>query len=311
MSFDKPQLAALCARHGRVARVVVARVQGSTPREAGAAMLVWQNGQTGTIGGGALELMATQAAQRALTTGQDYHSQHALGPDMGQCCGGAVHLWTEIYDMARVQALDDQFIARGDGTMPDALRRTLGRWRAGIEIPAPVLCDGWLAEPVQAPRRPLWIWGAGHVGRALVQVLSPLPDFDITWVDISDEKFPNTPPERTTKLIATEPERAVRFAPERAEHLIVTHSHAIDLALCHALLDHGFSFAGLIGSKTKWARFRNRLTALGHSDRAIARVTCPIGTPSHGKHPFAIAIGVGHTLLENDTGSRIRLESIA
>ena len=86
--------------------------------------------------------------------------------------------------------------------------------------------------------------------------------------------------------------RVMPYAPQDALHLILTYSHQLDLALCHRLLGHGFEFAGLIGSKTKWARFRARLTALGHSPEQIARLTCPIGRPELGKHPQAIAIGV-------------------
>jgi xanthine dehydrogenase accessory factor len=89
----------------------------------------------------------------------------------------------------------------------------------------------------------------------------------------------------------------VRYAPKKADHLILTYSHEIDLDLCHRLLGHGFRSAGLIGSRTKWARFRKRLAALGHAPAAIERITCPIGTPALGKHPQAIAIGVAAAML--------------
>jgi xanthine dehydrogenase accessory factor len=98
-------------------------------------------------------------------------------------------------------------------------------------------------------------------------------------------------------LCARHPEGLAAFAPVHAEHLIVTYSHALDLALCHALLQRGFVFAGLIGSATKWARFRSRLRDLGHPPEAIARITCPIGDPALGKHPQAIALGVGAALV--------------
>lgn len=311
MAFDKSELLTHCARHGRVARVVISKVQGSAPREPGAAMLVWHDGQTGTIGGGALEYDAARAARAALISGQDSQSHHALGPDLGQCCGGAVQLWTEVFDHARATALADDVVVRGNGPMPAALRRSLDRWRAGLEPPRTLLCDGWLAEPAPTPTRHLWVWGAGHVGRALVQVMAPLPAFHITWVDVSADKFPPDPQPQIDRLIAQDPSSLVRFAPAEAQHLIVTHSHSIDLALCHALLGHGFGFAGLIGSATKWARFRKRLAALGHDAHAIGRIQCPIGTPAHGKHPFAIAIGVANGLLGLQHHSAQRLESIA
>jgi xanthine dehydrogenase accessory factor len=86
-------------------------------------------------------------------------------------------------------------------------------------------------------------------------------------------------------------------APVGAEHLILTYSHAIDLDLCHRLLGHGFASCGLIGSASKWARFRSRLVGLGHAPGQIARIQCPIGEPALGKHPQAIALGVGAALL--------------
>lgn len=144
------------------------------------------------------------------------------------------------------------------------------------------------------PARPLWIYGAGHVGRALVHVMAPLPDFAITWVDTDADRFPDTD---VTTLVARDPALVVRHAPPEADHLILTYSHEIDLALCHAVLSHKFNNAGLIGSATKWARFRTRLAALGHSPAQISRIACPIGDPSLGKHPAAIALGVATAMI--------------
>jgi len=147
------------------------------------------------------------------------------------------------------------------------------------------------------PARPLWIYGAGHVGRALVNVMAPLPDFDITWVDTHADRFPQT---EVTTLVATDPAQAVRHAPKDTDHLILTYSHEIDLALCHAVLCHDFHSAGLIGSATKWARFKTRLAALGHSHAQISRIACPIGDPCLGKHPAAIALGVATAMISRD-----------
>ncbi len=295
MAFDLDALRAAVAAHGRVARVVIAAVRGSSPREVGAAMLVWDGGQSGTIGGGALEYAA---ARRALE-GAVGLSHHALGPEMGQCCGGAVSLLTEVYDAEVVTRLEDEVIARpvSGGAMPLAVKRVLAEARGQGRRPEAQLVEGWMIEPVALPARSLWIWGAGHVGRALVDVMTPLPDMAITWVDTAPERFPEAVPEGVTVVPAANPADLVRHAPRGAEHLVLTFSHALDLELCHRLLEHDFAFAGLIGSATKWARFRSRLAALGHPPERIARITCPIGAPELGKHPQTIAVGVAAQFL--------------
>lgn len=236
-------------------RITVAQTAGSTPREAGAQMLVWPDRTEGTIGGGALEWQAMAQARQMLAAGQDQHrATIPLGPAMGQCCGGSVTLVWE-----RTAQLD-----------------------AG-------------------PRRALWIYGAGHVGRAIVHVMQPLPQFDITWVDIAPERFA---PADVTTLVAADPVQVVPYAPDTAAHLIVTHSHQIDLALCHAILSRQFDSCGLIGSATKWARFRARLAALGHGPAQIARIACPIGDVSLGKHPAALALGVATAMIGSQRAER-------
>ena len=291
--FDREALGAALADHGRIARIVVARVEGSGPREVGAAMLVWAGGQSGTIGGGALEFQAGARGRSMLAAGGRQVTREALGPSLGQCCGGAVTLVTEVFDAVPAGPL----VARSlDGSaMPLAVKRLLAAARGQGALPALTMVQGWLVEPVSMPKRPLWIWGAGHVGRALVSVLAPLPDFAVTWVDVAPERFSEAAGVRI--LPVTDPAKAVALAPHEAEHLIVTFSHALDLDLCHRLLIHGFAHCGLIGSATKWARFRARLRALGHDQAEIARITCPIGDPALGKHPQAIAVGVAAHLL--------------
>lgn len=299
--FDLAGLQAAVAAHASVARVVIAAYDGSSPREVGAAMLVWSDGQSGTVGGGALEWQAIKRARSMLATGGSRLDREALGPKLGQCCGGAVTLLTEVYAAAEVAGLDDQVIARAvDGrNMPLAVKRLLAARRGQGVLPRPHLVQGWFVEPVARPMRHIWIWGAGHVGRALVAVLAPLPGVAITWVDVGPERFPQTLPEHTRALPVPDPALAVTLAPKEAEHLVLTYSHALDLELCHRLLGHGFARAGLIGSVTKWARFRSRLAALGHTPEAVAQIDCPIGDPSLGKHPQAIAIGVAAAMLHS------------
>lgn len=299
--FNLEGLAAALSVQGRVARVVIAAHDGSSPREAGAAMLVWQCGQSGTIGGGALEWEAASEARAMLAAGGARLRRVPLGPALGQCCGGAVSLLTEVYDSLPVA--EAGVIARSvDGrAMPLAVKRVLDRARAQGICPAPQLLQGWFVEPVAAPVRDLWIWGAGHVGRALVGVLAPLPGLRITWVDVAADRFPETIPDGVTALPVADAARLVEHAPKDAEHLVLTYSHALDLDLCHRLLTHGFARAGVIGSATKWARFRSRLASLGHAPGAIGRIDCPIGDPGLGKHPQAIAIGVAQAVLRQAT----------
>jgi xanthine dehydrogenase accessory factor len=302
--FDLRALQAAVAARGRVARVVIASVAGSSPREVGAAMLVWDGGQSGTIGGGALEWQAAAAARVMLAAGGARVSKHALGPDLGQCCGGAVSLVTEVFDAAaldRLAVLDGGTLRRvaGDAPVPLAVTRALARARDRGTVPGLLLADGWVLEPVAVPSRALWVWGAGHVGRAIVGVLAPLPGLALTWVDTDAARFPDHIPDGVAQRVAPDPGALVGDSPRDAEHLILTYSHAIDLDLCHRLLGHGFSACGLIGSATKWARFRARLAALGHAPGEIARIRCPIGAPSLGKHPQAIAIGVAADILSH------------
>ena len=230
-------------------RITITKTAGSAPRDAGTQMLVWADRIEGTIGGGTLEWEAMAEARRMLRDGRASHAARiALGPALGQCCGGAVSLSWDLADTI---------------TPPTA--------------------------------QPLWIYGAGHVGRAIVNVMAPLPDYAITWVDTHADRFPET---QITTLVAADPVRAVKHAPANADHLILTYSHEIDLALCHAVLSHDFNSAGLIGSATKWARFKGRLAALGHSSGQISRIACPIGDPSLGKHPAAIALGVATAMIK-------------
>lgn len=310
MSLDLAGLRAAVAAHGTVIRVVIADVAGSSPRDPGAAMLVWADGQSGTIGGGALEWQAAADARAMLATGApDRLTRHALGPSLGQCCGGAVTLAMERWDAARLAGIDPTrpFLRRinGDAPAPLALRRALRDARGTGVAPGVKLAQGWLLEPLAAPTRPVWIWGAGHVGRALVDVLAPLPDLAITWADTSPDRFPAPLTDGVTALPAPVLAAAMTHAPRDAHHLILTYSHALDLDLCHAALLHGFASAGVIGSATKRARFRSRLAALGHPPAQIDRIDCPIGDPGLGKHPQAIAVGVAAALLARPATSRV------
>lgn len=305
MSIQRPEIEHITARLGPVVRIVVAKTQGSAPRDAGAAMLVWAGGQSGTIGGGSLEFQAVQAARAQLADNVRARLQRIpLGPELGQCCGGAVTLVSEIWDVTRLAEAEGPLYVRplpgSDGAdMPLAVRRLLARARAEGQTASACILQGWLVEPVESARRDIWIWGAGHVGRAIVATLLPLPDLRLTWLDTDAARFPDCP-EGVVQKMAANPADFAGSAPETAEHLVLTFSHALDLEICHRLLGRGFGALGLIGSATKWARFRTRLLALGHRPDAIGRIRCPIGDPALGKHPQAIAIGVAADLLRRN-----------
>ncbi|GAB1380277.1 xanthine dehydrogenase accessory protein XdhC [Pararhodobacter aggregans] len=300
--FDRAALASAVAAHGVVTRVVICAHQGSSPREAGTAMLVWAGGQEGTIGGGALEFEAAAEARRLLAGAAPTVQKIALGPALGQCCGGAVTLGFEVFDHDALTTIPEtglhsRPLGRDAAQEPPLALRRAEKIARGEGVAVTRYLQGWLSEPVAPKPRDLWIWGAGHVGRALVHTLTPLPGLALTWVDTDRTRFPETIPDGVTPRIAANPATLVAEAPATAEHLILTFSHALDLDLCHRILAHGFGACGLIGSASKWARFQSRLKALGHAPQDIARIRCPIGDPALGKHPQAIAISVAAELL--------------
>ena len=304
--LDRAALDQAVERHGSVVRVVICAHQGSSPRGAGAAMLVWSDlsdrgGQSGSIGGGALEFEAARRARAILSgTAEPGIERQALGPNLGQCCGGAVTLGYERFDAgALAEVPRTGLFARPlspQAEMPLAIRRAL-RSARGEGVATLRFARGWLAEPVASPSRAVWIWGAGHVGRALANTLAPLPGLSITWIDTAADRFAPTIPNGVATRVARDPLALIPAAPAEAEHVILTYSHALDFDLCHALLTHGFKSCGLIGSASKWARFRNRLRGLGHAPDEIARISCPIGDPALGKHPQEIAISVAAAFL--------------
>ncbi len=282
---------------GPLIRIVIADHAGSSPRETGVSMLVTATATYGTIGGGALEFEAIDNARRMLGEGREKHFvKTPLGPNLGQCCGGTVTLFFERHTHSDI---DGATYARSTTStdMPLTVRAHLRAIRSGATPNAPRLIDGWFIEPVQPPRQPVWIYGAGHVGRALATVLSDLP-FQITWVDTSRERFPETLPPYTDMLVAANPADAVRHAPDDATHYVLTYSHALDLEICQRVLTHPHRHLGLIGSATKRARFTRRLTAAGIDS---SRLECPIGERSLGKEPMAIAIGVARSLISRQS----------
>lgn len=315
-----PKASEILASEPACIRVVVARIKGSTPREAGAFMLIGKSTILGTIGGGMLEYQAIDKARAMLdmATAAPSFVNIPLGPNLGQCCGGQVTLCYQPLTMANLEAIaaagpkKQHFVTR-DSMSPDRYRMlagddlgTLGisqlaadRLGAGTTPELLKTDDGMiLIEPPQ-PRRPqLCLFGAGHVGRELVHVLGR-HDVDIHWIDQRKGEFPQSFPSNTRPLPMPDPAAFVALAPAGADWLVMTHDHALDLKLCDAILRRGdFRFLGLIGSDTKHARFRKRLAEAGHEPDAIARITCPIGLPKiQSKRPEVIAVSVAAELL--------------
>ena len=311
IGFDIGALTRAIDGHGPVVRVVVADHKGSTPRETGTAMIVSLDQQIGTIGGGALELDAILVARSMLKSGTNHIVKHVpLGPALGQCCGGAVTLVLEQFTVQNLPQVEGIAFMRnlgGNDEPPLGMHRLMAAARRGEHI-EPTFNNGWMIEPLSPEKTPVWIYGAGHVGQALVETLNGLP-FDVTWVDTAENRFSDVP-QGVTKLVASQPERVVKHAPLDAHHIVLTYSHALDLELCHAILSHDFASLGVIGSKTKRTRFQKRLSALGHNGARIAEMTCPIGDPSLGKLPKAIALGVVRELLTELTAGQSQRKHI-
>ncbi|WP_370674454.1 xanthine dehydrogenase accessory protein XdhC [Pleomorphomonas sp. PLEO] len=298
----------LIARDGVAALVTVVGAKGSTPREAGARMVVSVDGAiSGTIGGGRLELDAMERAIAALHEGRDGSERLdlALGPSIGQCCGGAVSVMIETFTAARLAAV--AYLAEVEAKGPfqtsaaSVGNAPIDRHVVSAEQSGPTAsidANGRLDESFGDAMRELLLFGAGHVGRAVILALAPLP-FHIRWIDARRSAFPDLPLARLEQVVTGTPAAELKAAAADAFVLIMTHDHGLDLDILHAALtEDRFPYVGLIGSRTKRARFEHRLAKLGHSETAIRAFTCPIGVPGiTSKEPAHIAISVVAELL--------------
>jgi len=290
------QLAELLAalEHGPCVRVLVLDVKGSAPRDPGAGMLVTPEYLSGSIGGGRLEFAAENTA-REMLSGTDARAQftevHGLGPDHEQCCGGAVTLLFQRFDPADRQALRDA-VANAP-----ALRWDYGSshptWQAG-ELAA----KGGFREETRSLVPELCLFGAGHVGTALVPLLAGL-SIPLRWYDPRTDRLPKSPPPHVIETRSDDPLGMVDAAGDDALFLVMTHSHPLDEDLCHAVLSRGrFGWLGLIGSKSKRARFVHRLARRGIEPALLERLQCPVGLPDvRGKRPATIALSIAAQLV--------------
>lgn len=300
---------------GSAAMVTVVATRGSTPREAGARLIVGPDGRfSGTIGGGTLEWKAIALAQALFADPRRPASElrrFSLGPELGQCCGGDVQILIERFDRADGTTVADfaereaagPFVTEAD--IADGVRIVRRIVDGSLAPGTAALSAGRLTEGFGDERRPLFLFGAGHVGRALTLALAPLP-FSVTWIDPRRDAFPAHQPQNVKALRHDDPAAALGGAPDGAFILVMTHSHQLDLAIVLAALADGrFPYVGLIGSKSKRARFEKRLAEAGVPADRIAGLVCPIGVEGvSSKHPAVIAAATVAELLVVDEALR-------
>jgi xanthine dehydrogenase accessory factor len=275
--------------------VSIASTQGSAPREAETWMAVFASQIVGTIGGGHVEFEAIAEA-RALLRGDDssepsfprrrestaddnpksYEKRYVLGPNLGQCCGGVMTIHYEKYSCS-----GSKYVGYSQKIL---LNSTF--------------------TPISPPKHQnVALFGGGHVGKAIVHILSTLP-MQVMWIDSRDEIFPEKLPSNVVCEHSDPVQAAVNDLEAGSHVLIMSFSHAEDLDIVAACLlrqreNADLPFIGLIGSKTKWATFRHRLEDRGFSAAELAHITCPIGVEGvKGKEPEVIAVAVAAQLLQ-------------
>jgi len=299
-------------RHGAAGLISVVDVAGSAPREAGARIVLQPDGGFfGTIGGGALEYEALAAARAALAAprGKAQFREWPLGPNLGQCCGGVVRTLTETFDAGDLAAVRRLEEAEQAGAFTTASR--LGDDGRIARVPVahgsarkPMAPAGTGFKKTSFNERfgetatPVLLFGAGHVGRAVVLALAPLP-FTARWIDSRRDQFPQYLPQNVVTVCTDDAEREFEQAPRDALVVVMTHSHPLDFEIAAAALRRRtFDFVGLIGSETKRARFAKFARQLGLAEQDIDRLVCPIGLAQiKGKEPAVIAAALAAQLL--------------
>ena len=253
--------------------ITVTKAQGSVPRGEGTVMAVFHDDFLGTIGGGHLEFEVIAEARQILQSASiaqalPAEKRFALGPSLGQCCGGAL-----VVKFEKVDKTD----------LPQLLKR--------------------LEAQTSSRFQPLALFGGGHVGKALINVLAPLP-FHVRWIDSRDEIFPSDVAPQVVCEHSNPVQAAVPDLAPNSRVLIMSFSHAEDLDIVAACLKRlrvqkDLPYIGLIGSATKWATFKRRLAERGFTEEECKQITCPIGVSGiKGKEPEVIAVAVAAQLLQ-------------
>ena len=337
-----PALATRIGRAGRAVLVTIAHAAGSTPREAGTAMVVTADDAFGTVGGGHLEFEAIRIARDALANTRvpaAWLVRFPLAARLGQCCGGVATLAFAAADAAARPWLDAAvacsrtstafaLVSRiggagdapahlvvtadhatgsvGDATL-DSAAVALARPRVRAATAGAALCavpgrdDVTLLVHVAVPHHfDVLVFGNGHVGRALVQVLAATPA-RVRWIDGREAAFPAAMA-GDVEIVATDaPTAELAEARPGAYVVVTTHSHALDYDIvAAALARRDWRYLGLIGSRAKRAQFEKRWAAHGGAPETFARVTCPIGAGPialSGKEPGVIAVAVAAEIL--------------
>ncbi len=297
-------------RHGAAGLLSIIDAAGSVPREAGARIVLQPDGGFfGTIGGGRLEYEAIAAARKALAAGRGHAEfrDWPLGPNLGQCCGGMVRTLTETFDgrdlgmVRRFEAAEKAgaFVTTSRLDEDGRIARTVSSGHGDAHDGARAPHDRTsFHESFGDMTTPVLLFGAGHVGRAVVLALAPLP-FRVRWIDGRPDQFPQYVPQNVVTVCTDDAARELAEAPRDALVIIMTHSHPLDFEITLAALRRGsFDFVGLIGSETKRARFASWARQMGLAESEIDRLVCPIGLPQiKGKEPAVIAAAIAAQLL--------------
>lgn len=318
--------------------VTVASTIGSTPREPGAKMIVTSDQMYGTIGGGNLEHQACAIARSQLDSAESSQlKRFPLGAGLGQCCGGLVNLMFEpvlessnwVASAARLQAQGKDWVrvvaTKTKESDEDSEQLMFATDQLDLEsshsaetlelIEAAKLMlqssektalhqvgessDCFFFDVARKPDFHLVLFGAGHVGRAIVNILRDLP-VQISWVDNRDNQFPMEIPDNVESLCTDIPEAEVDAAPAGSYFLVMTHDHALDQSLAEQILKRDdFAYFGLIGSASKRRMFETRMHRRGIAKHRFERMVCPIGVDGiDSKQPAAIAISVAAELMQ-------------
>ena len=287
--------------------VTVARVRGSAPREVGARMWITEDAITGTIGGGELEYQC-QAISKKLISGttndtvdRAFVRNFPLGSNCGQCCGGVVDILFETFKATPFtwqQQVHDALALGQSGFLTTDLGKNAGQ--KAFKTSDPGLSKSTMVERIQPATAAIAIFGTGHVGTALVNILSQT-SYQVVCIDNRPEQLPLDASSNIQSIYQKQPATYVDALPANTACVVMTHSHALDFDICASMLKRDdLSFCGLIGSQSKRQRFNRLFRQAGLDDVQINRLTCPVGDTSvTSKRPGEIAITIAAQLLRH------------